>query len=256
MTERTIQIQLSNRNAILINQATNEYIFEINELISTQQNHIYVKLLNAVFPYSWYSINEDNNTLSFLLNSNQTLTVIIPVGNYTGRNLASTIQDLVNLNSFTVEFNIVKSKLIFYYSLPLEIQSTTSTVLSILGFDETVNSISTFSVQLNQYVLMSSYPINLGETTHICISLPNIDTNGYILGDNVYSPSLLCSIPVSANPMNNIIYSNDENLTINTERNDLRQFHIKISDQNGKNINFNNIPFSLNLLFEIVRFVE
>jgi hypothetical protein len=258
MSERQTQTQLSSNNALFVNPNTGEYLFDVPELYSSQQNTTYLKILSAQFPISWYNINSTlGNTLTFLLNSSSIVSIQIPEGNYDGKTLAAAIQSQVNTANFSVSFNQLNSKLQFSYNLPLSILGSSSSffLMKICGFIPNNNYLATFQVSTNQYLLNSYYPINLSQINYICISLPNFNTQGINL--NLRSnETLLCSVPVNGLPMTNIIFENQNNLSVDCEKNDLRQFRIKITDQYGIPINFNGADWNMNILFEFVRFVD
>lgn len=258
MSERQLQIQMSAGDALYFNQNTGEYLYNINELYASQQNYFYIKLINAIFPVSWYNVSSNlGSNLKFLFNSTNQVSVIIPDGNYDGETLASIIKTQVNLTGFNVSFNYITNKLTFSYTLPMSILGTTSYFLSkILGFVPNTNYLGTYDIPTNKYVLSSIYPINLAQITTICISLPNFSTNGLVLTQSYNRDNLLASVPVNVAPMNNIIFENQTGLVVNSESNDLRQFRIKITDQYGYPIQWNGIDWTISLLFEIVRFVD
>jgi len=239
----------SSKDALIVTNE-NEYIFDF-DLYSSQQNYIYIKLLNAVIPVSWYNVNENNNTLIVILNSIQTYTINLRFGNYSGLSLASTIQTTLNISGLSVSFDEITSKITFSYSLPLYISNCS--ILETIGFSQP--TLATFDVISNKYILIGNQPVNLQQISHISIVLPNMSTNSFFLSKSNID-NLLCCIPVNAPPMSNLVYVNQDDLIINTEKNEFRQLHLQITDQQGNNVNLNGIPFYLNFLFKIIRFVE
>jgi hypothetical protein len=257
MSDRTIQIHLSNNNASIEN---NDYVYSLN-LTSSVENHIWISLKHAIIPYSWYNVNSNNNKFVITDNANATYTFTLDEGNYTGITLASYLTTLVSdynsgqffypLNSFSCSYNTKTSKLTMTCNYQFVILSS-STCLNLLGFYKNTTYTSTLSTH---YTLTSVKPIDLIPVKCICISLPEINTDNYSLNLGLNNKSILCSIPVDVSPMGLIIYKN-ENFSINTENNDLDLFMIKLIDQDGNVINLNGLNFYMTFEFNIIKFTE
>ena len=258
MTERQMIIQLSDENSINYNPYTGEYLYQIPELLTSQQNTFYIRLISAVIPRSWYDINSTNNSLQVLLNSNQYVSIQIPIGNYDGKSFAQIIQSTLNISQLSVTFDSITSKLQFSYNLPISIiyLNTNYQLMEMLGFSNNENILGVFSIQLNKYIITSTNPINLSPISHVCVILPDIDLNSYILSTSYFQSSVLTSIPVDASPMNKIIYENQSTNRINTDKSNLQNFKVKLTDQYGNIINFNGIHWYINILFQSIRFVD
>ena len=71
--------------------------FEIPRFITKQPNILYhsLKLLHAEIPYSFYIINETNNVINFVIDAINHF-YVVPVGNYNGLTLATTLNALFN----------------------------------------------------------------------------------------------------------------------------------------------------------------
>jgi hypothetical protein len=82
----------------------------------------------------------------------------------------------------------------------------------------------------------------------------NINTNN-ITKYNVNDKNIICSIPVNINPYGVINYRNDNNFRVNTFKNEISEIILQFTDQNGNNINFNGVQWSLVLQLDIINFV-
>jgi hypothetical protein len=245
MSDRTIQIHLSNNNASIEN---NDYVYSLN-LISSVENHIWISLKHAIIPYSWYNINSNNNTLIIIAN-NTTYNFTIEEGNYTAITLASYLTTLISqqINTFECTYIAKSCKLLMTCNTNFTISSS-STCLNAMGFYKNT------SYNSANYSLTSVKPIDLIPVKCICICLPEINTDNFSLTLGQNNKSILCSIPVYNSPMSLIIYDN-VNFSINTENNDLDIFRMKLLDQDGNTINFNGHYFYMTFEINIIKFTE
>ena len=67
--------------------------------------------------------------------------------------------------------------------------------------------------------------------------------------------NIICSIPVNINSYGIINYKNENNFKVNTFRNEITELILQFTDQNGYNINFNGVQWSIVLQLDIINFV-
>jgi hypothetical protein len=253
MTERTFQIHLNSKNALLTQGSSiNDCWYDIPSKNISPQNEIYISITHACFPYTWYNIHSKNNSLTIYANS-FTYNIIIPQGNYNGLNLAKIISSLLpntSGNVFNCSFDTITSKITFTLNTSF-IFDETSTCLNTLGI---VDYFTSSFVNSTKYILTSSQPINLIPHQCICIAVSNINTENIHVGISQHYKSVLCSIPVDVSPMGMIIYKNHNLFKVNTGENYLNQLNIKILDQDGTLIDFNGHHYSLCIQFDIINF--
>lgn len=241
------QLQLSSNNVDSKND--NSYIFYIptGSILAESQEHIYISVQTAVIPNTFYNINSYNNILCYALISNnikQYLT--IPVGNYTIKDIVTYI--ISTMTNFTVSYNKTYNKLTFQnLSLANFIFYPESTLYGVLGFTNGLTYYSTSGL------LLSANAVNVNSIQYINVKL-NINTNN-ITKYNVNDKNIICSIPVNINPYGVINYKNDNNFKVNTYRNEITEIILQFTDQNGNNINFNGVQWSMVLQLDIINFV-
>jgi len=242
-----LQIQLSSNNVDSRND--NTYIFYIpsGSILAESQEHIYISVQTAVFPYTFYNINEHNNKLRYDVAPYSIIhTLLVPIGNYTIKDLVSYLNS--NMENFNVSYDRIYNKLTF-----TNLSSTNfrfypeSKIYGVFGFTKGLTYYS------SDGILESSNAVNLYSIQYINVKL-NINTNN-ITKYNTNDRNIICSIPVNVNPYGVINYKNDNNFMVNTFRNELTEIIIQFTDQNGYDINFNGVQWSLVLQLDIINFV-
>lgn len=243
-----LQLQLSSNNCDSKNDTQHVYYIPTDAILAESQEHIYISIQSANFPNTFFNINENNNTLLYALSSNNIInTFTITPGNYN-------VKDLVNyfnthMTNFNVTYDRIYNKLTFtnesgtnYKFFP------TSKIYNILGFSKGLTYESTNGI------LKSCNGVNLDSIQYINIKMMNISTNN-ITKYNTNDRNIICSIPVDVPPYSVITYKNTNNFRVNTFRNTLPEIIIEFSDQNGNNINFNGVEWSMVLQLDIINFV-
>ena len=102
-------------------------------------------------------------------------------------------------------------------------------------------------------MLESVSAVNINSIQYINIKV-NINTQN-ITKYNVNDRNIICSIPVNVNPYGIITYKNENNFRINTFKSDLTEIILSFTDQNGNNIDFNGVQWSLVFQIDIINFV-
>lgn len=88
--------------------STNWPLFRLGRPIS---NIVYMKIVSAEIPFSYYVINQYNNNFKLVINTTQ-YSLTIPVGNYTGNSLSAAI-GLLLPGIITVAYTSSTNKLTF-----------------------------------------------------------------------------------------------------------------------------------------------
>lgn len=149
-----------------------------------------LKLKNLYIPVSFTIINSNNNTLT--LNS---VDYTITEGNYTAKQLATKIMDLVagDEPAFTVSFSSITGKYTFSSSDDFTIGGTVDYVLGLEG--ETPSSSSE---------LTSTYPVDLTGENVIFIDVKNLSTSN-LLSSTGTTGSIIASVLVDV-PHGSVLY--------------------------------------------------
>lgn len=214
--------------------------FEFPSFISRRENVTMVRagVDHAMFPVSFYNINENNCHLhmrdAYL---GEHYYIEVPHGNYTATNLCQYLQD--NLPSFTISVSAITGKMTIVSSH--EWGMYPSSLYPVIGAREDFQ----YGAGPGQQLFLP-FPMNLMGINKLLLhtNLPckNRDSNG--------QPFLL-SVNCDAPPFGQIVYDNATNdsclmpMDYTTDHLD-----IGITDEDGNLVNFNNIPWQLTLFVE------
>jgi hypothetical protein len=249
----TFQIHLASANADKIidgNNANVEFYLPTIEIPS--QYHIYISVVHAVIPFTFYNVTGSFNRLYYVLYDSTLQSVTsssfnIPSGNYNINTLKAVL--VANMPGFTITYNSVDNTFTFSrtdaYTFTFS-YSTTSCPL--LGFNFDTLGSGPFST------VTSNRAVNLAPIRCICIGT-NLKTFN-INKTNVNNKSVICSIPIMTQPYSIITYQNPNNFRVNTYTNLISTIAIKLMDQNGNQLDLNGANWSMTLQFDIVDFVS
>ena len=243
-----------NSNYAIKNNGTflSDVFFPFTSLVSNsnQIKKVNISVLNAQFPYSFYIINVYNNLLRMSVNAGAPFTLTLTRGNYNSNTLISEILAklaLVGITNISISLSTITGLLTFTtLGTSIEIFSSGSTILRVLGFDPMTNYVSTAKV------LTAPYPLNLLNTLKIRICSLALCSNSLDSAVNG-NLNLLASFAVNAESYGLNIYENQTNIKTELQIRDLNGFDIEILDDDGNLINFNNIYWTITLLLEIER---
>ena len=252
MNQESIQIHLNSQYATKYNNINySDCDFNLPVIEAQEGYTLYLSVLHAVIPYSFYSINSTNNVLFYseyqatpVVNT----TLNIPYGNYNSLQLASYLT--ANLPRTNVTYNSITNKYIFTNSVnEFKILNSYSTCQNLIGMstDDLYNTSIGRSLTLAKQV-------NLSGTRMINIAT-NLQT-GCINNLRTNSQDIIACVPVTKNPYSLIDYTNQNNFRVNLNTNTLNFINIKLLDQNGRSLELNQQYFSITLQLDIVNFVE
>ncbi len=247
----SIQIHLNSKNANSYNNGSlSDCLFILPYIEIPSQHSIYLSVVHAVIPYSFYNIDSSNNLLSYSENGGISVNLFISPGNYTAIQMAAYLTSI--MTRFVVGYNGITNKFTFTNSTYDFIINYNSTCLDMLGFSS--NELAYLSS--TSKVLISEYCINMAQKQCLCIG-SNLQTGNINLSSNQLNcRSIICSIPLDGQPYSLIAYKNPNDYKLNLYSNNLSVINIKLLDQNGNLINLNGKYFSLTLQLDIVNFVE
>jgi len=243
MSIESFQLHLSSSCADAYNNGlTSDCEFYLPVIEIPSQFHIHVSVENFCCPYTFYNINSNNNTLTYLEN-NTAYTITITSGNYNVNNLI--IELMSKMTRFTITYNSITNKLTFINSLYDFTFSSLSSCLSLLGFSSILSS--------NSKTLTSDKVVNLCPYRCICIST-NLKTFSV---NKKYSnnTTLLASIPINSAPNSIILYENKNNFKSNTFTNNISNIRIKLTDHDFNVLDLNGQHWTITLQFDIVDYV-
>lgn len=237
------------------NNYLSNLFYALGNIFSNDDNiiHTQVQLLNAQIPYSFYVINQTNNQFKYQLGVSTIFTSSIPVGNYNGNSLITTLKSVLLANGITLAITLssIDGKLTFtHLSSDFTFYTLTNSILPILGFE--VNTTYTSA----SFTLSSPYPLNL-----LGIKTLQVRTNNLIMS-NISSvqggqTTLLATIPVDCTPFGMMNYVDKGNHLMTIHNDSLDDLQIEIIDgETGEFIDFNNADWCMTLAFHITRTLE
>ena len=212
---------------------------------------LYLSVLHAVIPYSFYSINSTNNVLfysEYMATPIVNTTLNIPYGNYNANQLAAYLT--ANLPRTSCTYNSITNKFTFTNSVnEFKILTAFSACQNLIGmsiddlYNTSIGKTLTLAKQVN---LSGTRMINIATNLQTgCIN--NLRTN---------SQDIIACVPVTKNPYSLIEYTNQNNFRVNLNTNTLNFINIKLLDQNGRSLELNQQYFSITLQLDIVNFVD
>jgi hypothetical protein len=248
--DSSFQIYIDSVNATRYFDSTNYCEYKLPLIEVDSQYHFNISVIDANIPYSFYNVNNNNNTLSYVEDPYYSFIVhniTIPVGNYTINSLVTTLNSLIQ--PLTVTYNNLTNKMTFVHpTLQFGFYTDNNTCFELLGF----NKINHFS-GTSPRTLISDTCCNLNSIRSICIC-----TNYHTNNIHVNKPtmrSMIASIPVNAQPNQLISYQNMTAFRNNLYTNVLHSIVIKLIDQNGDIVNLNGAHYSMTLQIDLIKFV-
>ena len=206
--------------------------------------YIYLSVVHALIPFSFYNINSTNNKLSYQIAST-VYNITIPTGNYNITNLLNTLSTLMPF--FTISYDGIKNLLTFKYTLGANFTFlSSSTCFEIIGFRSGNSYVSSATI------LTSIYSVNV-----YCMRCININSNliTYNINKNqINNSSILCCIPINETPYSMIEYNNVNNFRTNLFINSINKINIRLADDKGNLIDLNGMYFNITIQLDVVQF--
>lgn len=177
------------------------------------------KLVSACIPYTWDNITEENNMFIFAESGASPETIAIPVGNYSGKQIAEFIEAKLNeLSSqdYTVIFDIQTLKFTFSTTgiSGFQFDFPADSAHEILGFNQEISpaTFQTSFESVNKMILLKDYEIL------ICSDIVRGSDNGIIpwninlIPDTNSQHQIMARVPINAYFASVITYSASDSL--------------------------------------------
>ena len=254
MSTDILEIYFNSRTATeYYNGLISDAMYSLPVIEITKSEKAYICVKNAVIPNSFYNINNTNNKLNFSLN-NLNYSITFTNGNYNITTFRTHLYDLLfgldygqgnnNHKNWNIIYNNKLNKLVYshqYYNFTF---LSSSISFELMGFKDG-SSYSSVSLTLT-----SNIGCNMFTTKNIYVSSENFILNN-IDSNNHGKSNIICSMPVQGVSGSFLFYSdNQRHLVYNT--NNLTSFKLKLTDEDGNLIDFNNIHYSLTLEITIL----
>ena len=218
----------SYKSSVLISLPDLSFHQEVIKKVSFSVEHCEV-------PNSFYIINYTNNLL--VINNTQ---YIITVGNY---NVRTFINYLIAIlpTTFTFSYNSISNKLTFTNTSIFTINSSLSTINKIIGLSNT-DLIGALSYDL-------PYVVNFLPIPRINFKSNYFKFNNYNTTDK--TSDLFLSLQNNTGQLNMINYINQTQTEFLLQDTNITTFNINVMDDYNNLINFNNIDWTMTLIFKI-----
>ena len=239
------QIYLNSSVATLINGSLKSYVnFFIQDALNDKKHNTIeqrISLVNAQIPYSFYQINNSNNTIII-----SGITYKFPNGNYNVNSFISTWLSIIG-STWLLSFSAITNKITFTFTSPFTFtDSLTNSLFPVIGFTACCPYSSTVNT------LNAPFPVNFSGLPRILISSPTFNLNSRCANADATMSSIIGAIPI--NTLNNgiIYYTNYTNYKSIFSSYELSLITIMLQDDNDNMIDMNNIDWAITLQIDTV----
>jgi hypothetical protein len=254
MPTDVLEIYINSRTATqyfenLISDAL--FVLPVIEINKDEKAFICVK--NAVIPNSFYNVNNTNNRLDFIL-EDDTFSLSIPNGNYNINTFRTQLYDLLfnlnygqgnnNHNHWSITYSNKLNKFTFTHQYHNFTFLSSSTCFEMMGFKDG-SSYTSASLSLTSTIGCNMFTIKNIYVSSDNFILNNIDSN------NHGRSNIICSIPVQGLSGSYLFYEDNQKHLVHNINN-LTNFRIKLTDEDGAIIDFNDIHYSMTLEISII----
>lgn len=251
ITSDSIQVHLNSKNAQMYGNTFSDCEFALPLIAVPSQHYIYLSVVHAVLPYSFYNVNAYNCTLSYyqvISGANVGIAVTIPYGNYNAIQLANYLQ--TQLPNMTITYNSITNKMTFTNSLyNFYFNINYSTCLELLGVPNTQQNYATSVLQS----LTGYHTVNMSTNKCVCITT-DLCTNS-VNTCQMNNFGVLVSVPLTTSMPNGLIgYMNSTGHRFNTYTDSMTNIRIRLTDEDGDLLDLNGQYFSLTIQIDAVKF--
>lgn len=228
-------IHCSSRYATIVYDGTKaKCSFELNRVLSIPEEYeLYVSILSAAIPYTYYSIPQTTFTYT-VGGTNQSLT--LSAGNWSGFDIAAKLTNSHFALLFTPQTGL------FTFT-----NKTANTIVinpsSILGLN------TAYTLTANQSRNSQIIP-DIAGTRYINI-VSNLATDTIAAGNTPATSGCILSIPVAELPGELICYSPNNLVRHKLRENHISTLEITICDSNFQQLNLNGCDWELDILIEV-----
>lgn len=238
-----IQIFLNSKSAVKYGEGgTSDCYWNIPNIDIPRSNAIFMSVLNASIPYSFFNIDTYDNKLYYTI-SGKTTVLEIPQGNYS----VLTLRDYLNANmtGFTWVYLSTSNQYQITHASTDFIFNKESTIFELLGFDDKADYTSSAKV-LKSSIMCNFFPIR-----QILMQSFNI-LNSNINASTPNNACIICSIPVTTQANGIIQYVNNGSTKFRVDHLDnISELRITLCDQDGDYLDLNGSHWSATLQIDI-----
>ena len=201
---------------------------------------------SATIPVSFYLINDETNTLSYVYNSSP-FTLTLTNGNYNGSTMITELTNKFDDNGLTVVITLsqITGLLLFKFAnaiSPVDFIYNTG-LMKILGFTQSTSGVA----------IVPQLPMNLLGIQKINICSGNLASISSFSSSVALSNSVIQSIPIDVPAFHQITYLDKANHYGRMKSRFLSNIDIQLLDEFGRFIEMNGIEFTLSFVIRIFR---
>ena len=206
-----------------------------------------VEVISAEIPNSFYNVSTalQNNVFSYTKIPSGTVNLTIPSGNYTVDTLMSTLNGLQS--DFTISYSDVFNKFLITIKSPV---TAVNFVYSASDYTQQL-----FGIIASRQITSSSYfdgVCNLASVHSVLIR--SSLNSGNSASTSQSNNDIICKVPLSVNYGGILIYNNNDFTRKNIIKSgSIRQFYIKLTEQNQKILDLNSCVWEMTILFTKIK---
>lgn len=252
VNDDSIQIYLNSKYATMKPNGgdTGFCMFEYPNIVFQDGRSIYLSLVSAVIPYSFYSINSNNNGLHIVDNSGGSYTFSVTPGNYNIYQLRTAILEELG-GGWDLSYNAITNKVTFDLSASISSGFTIyadGTLNHALGFSDTTNTVSV----AGKATSTSGINLNQIRAINMEIDMPTPSINVAQPNNN----NILATIPVAVQPYGMILWDNPNQYKINMYCEKMNMIKVKFIDNLGNLINMNGVNWQATIQIDVVNLID
>ena len=237
-----------------LNEYKTSFIYSFDPVQCEKHETIVYSVLNASIPYSFYSVNKNNQYMDIQETINNTIInrhIIISAGNYNAIEYGKEINRLLNLDTtliYTVNYNKINNR--YYFS----VSGGTSTFLFLDGINNNESNYNFLgfrkeNVLITNIAIYSHNVISMSDIYFLQIK-SDLANNNIISGD--YNDFIFEIIPINSIPLSFINHCPPVPTKYFYHEKILRNITISLIDNLNRPINLNGLSFVLNIKIEII----
>jgi len=207
-----------------------------------------VEVISCEIPLSFYNISTalQNNVLSYTKSPGAVaVNITIPSGNYTVDTLMTILNGLQN--DFTISYSDVFNKFLITIKSPV---TAVNFVYSATDYTQQL-----FGITASRQITSSSFfdgVINLASVHSVLIR--SSLNSGNSASTSQSNNDIICKVPLSVNYGGILIYNNNDFTRKNIIKSgSVKQFYLKLTEQNQKILDLNGCVWEMSILFTKIR---
>jgi hypothetical protein len=242
--EQSFQIFLSSRSADVYKSGLASVSFNLPLIQLSDDFHIHISISHASIPVCFYNITRYNCNLWYRLEGGEPTLYQIPWEQYSALSLRTMLQTLIP--NLSVVYSSIQNKYTFIHASSNFTLLLGSSCFALLGLTQQDHD-------SNSRTMGSDLCLNMSPVRMILVEV-NRGT-GNINKSSPNAPNILCCIPVTAGFGGVITFMPPVRFSSNLYTNVLEAIDIRLTDQDGAELDLNGCHWSMALQIDCERYV-